>query len=416
MKTKPTLATRSEWQSEIRNPKSERSPNTEGRSASREMPARLGVPPSASGPCGRTQASSALDAPPVEAGTPNAAHTPRAFRTSGFGFVWDFGFRISDLRPALLVLLLLATLISRLSSVAQSTAFTYQGRLRDSGTPATGICDLRFTIYDAASGGNQVGSTVTADDVALTNGLFNVVLDFGASVFSGDDRWLEIELRPGAETGAYSTLSPRRPIQAVPYAMQAATATTAGSLSGTLPASQLTGTLSTNNFAAGSITSTMLASGAVGSDQLADGAVTAGKMATALNWFLATTITNPTPATSDYFGYSVAAVGTDQVLIGAYRDDTGATDAGAAYLLRTDGTLLTTFTNPTPVADDNFGYSVAAVGTDRVLIGAYRDDTGADNAGAAYLFSTSGTLLTTFTNPTPVASDNFGISVSAVGT
>lgn len=87
------------------------------------------------------------------------------------------------MRPALLVLLLLATLISWLSSVAQGTAFTYQGRLRDSGTPATGIRDLRFAIYDAASGGNQVGSTVTADDVALTNGLFNVVLDFGASVF-----------------------------------------------------------------------------------------------------------------------------------------------------------------------------------------------------------------------------------------
>ncbi|HEY9171793.1 MAG TPA: hypothetical protein VI136_05870, partial [Verrucomicrobiae bacterium] len=215
----------------------------------------------------------------------------------------------------------------------------------------------------------------------------------------------------------YSTLSPRRPIQAVPYAMHAATATTAGSLSGTLPASQLTGTLSTNNFAAGSITSTMLASGAVGSDQLADGAVTAGKMATALNWFLATTIANPTPAVGDQFGCSVAAVGTDRVLIGAYRDDTGADNAGAAYLFSTSGTLLTTFTNPTPVASDNFGISVSAVGTELVVIGAHQDGTaGPSGAGAAYLFSTNGTLLTTFTNPTPATDDNFGISVAAVGT
>ena len=101
----------------------------------------------------------------------------------------------------------------------------------------------------------------------------------------------------------------------------------------------------------------------------------------------------------------MAAVGTDRVLIGAYGDDTGATDAGAAYLFSTNGALLTTFTNPTPAACDCFGYSVAAVGTDRVLIGAYRDDTGATDAGAAYLFSTNGTLLTTFTNPTPAASD-----------
>src|SRR5437867_3147251 len=62
------------------------------------------------------------------------------------------------------------------------------------------------------------------------------------------------------------------------------------------------------------------------------------------------------------------------------------------------GFPLLTFTNPTPAVDDRFGYSVAAVGTDRVLIGAPLDDTGATNAGAAYLFSTNGALLATFTN------------------
>ncbi len=98
------------------------------------------------------------------------------------------------------------------------------------------------------------------------------------------------------------------------------------------------------------------------------------------------------------------------MLIGAHQDDTGATDAGAAYLFSTNGTLLTTFTNPTPASADYFGISVAAVGSDRVLIGAYRDDTGATDAGAAYLFSTNGTLLTTFTNPTPASGDYFGFS------
>jgi hypothetical protein len=48
--------------------------------------------------------------------------------------------------------------------------------------------------------------------------------------------------------------------------------------------------------------------------------------------------------------------------------------------------LLTTFTNPTPAANDIFGFSVAAVGSDRVLMGAGQDDTGAFHAGAAYLF------------------------------
>jgi hypothetical protein len=134
------------------------------------------------------------------------------------------------------------------------------------------------------------------------------------------------------------------------------------------------------------------------------------------NGVLLTTLTNPTPAADDYFGWTVAAVGPDRVLIGASSDDTGAANAGAAYLFSTNGTLVATFNNPTPAAGDNFGYSLAAVGTDRVLIGAECDNTGISYAGAAYLFSTNGMLLTTFTNPTPAAGDVFGYSVAAVGT
>jgi hypothetical protein len=131
------------------------------------------------------------------------------------------------------------------------------------------------------------------------------------------------------------------------------------------------------------------------------------------NGTLFTTITNPTPASSDHFGISVAVLGSDRVLIGAYLDDTGATDAGAAYLFSTNGTLLTTCTNPTPANADYFGVSVAAVGTDRVLIGAYRDDAGATDTGVAYLFITNGALLTTLTNPAPAANDWFGRAVAA---
>lgn len=132
------------------------------------------------------------------------------------------------------------------------------------------------------------------------------------------------------------------------------------------------------------------------------------------NGTLLATFTNPAPAAGDSFGFSVAAVGNSRVLIGAPQKNTGATQAGVAYLFNTNGTLLFTFTNPVPVAGDNFGTALAAVGTDRVLISAI--DSGAlGNGGAAYLFSTNGTLLTTFPNPTPATSDNFGWSVAAVG-
>jgi len=130
---------------------------------------------------------------------------------------------------------------------------------------------------------------------------------------------------------------------------------------------------------------------------------------------LLTTFTNPTPSYEDYFGSSVAAVGSDQVLIGAWGDKEVTFNAGAAYLFSASGAHLTTFNKPTQVYADNFGIAVAAIGIDKVVIGANADDTGAVDAGAAYLFSTNGALVMTFTNPAP-AIGGFGHSLAAVGT
>jgi hypothetical protein len=128
------------------------------------------------------------------------------------------------------------------------------------------------------------------------------------------------------------------------------------------------------------------------------------------NGTLLTTFTNPVPETAVSFGAPVAAVGSDRVVIGG-SDGNG----GAVHLFSTDGTLLTSFTNPIPAVDDEFGFSVTVVGNNRILIGAIRDDTGAHDTGSAYLFSTNGTLLNTFTNPTPETFDLFGWAVAAVG-
>ena len=102
---------------------------------------------------------------------------------------------------------------------AVGTAFLYEGRLMDSGSPANGLYDFRFKLYDAATGGRVVGSTVNRDDVRVENGLFTVTLDFGPQAFNGEARWLEIAVRPGDSTGAYTTLHPRQPIMPVPYAL-----------------------------------------------------------------------------------------------------------------------------------------------------------------------------------------------------
>ncbi|MBU0679404.1 MAG: FG-GAP repeat protein, partial [Verrucomicrobia bacterium] len=127
------------------------------------------------------------------------------------------------------------------------------------------------------------------------------------------------------------------------------------------------------------------------------------------------TVTNPTPAASDRFGFSIAGVGSDKFIVGAHLDDQGATDAGVVHLYQNDGTFLMTLTNPTPDVDDDFGVSVAGVGSDKFIVGAYRDDQGATDAGVAHLYHADGTFLMTLTNPIPAASEHFGYSVAGVG-
>jgi hypothetical protein len=97
------------------------------------------------------------------------------------------------------------------------SAFTYQGRLTLGGNPANGSYDFQFKLFNASVGGTQVGTTQTAAGVGVSNGLFTVTLDFGQQ-FMGEAFWLELSVRP-ANTGGYTTLSPRQALTAAPYAM-----------------------------------------------------------------------------------------------------------------------------------------------------------------------------------------------------
>jgi hypothetical protein len=99
------------------------------------------------------------------------------------------------------------------------SGFTYQGSLNDGPNPANGEYDFVFTLYDALTGGNQVGSTLTVLNQFVTNGLFTVQLDFGAQVFQGDARWLEIAVRQTEGGGSYTTLTPRQALTPAPYAL-----------------------------------------------------------------------------------------------------------------------------------------------------------------------------------------------------
>jgi hypothetical protein len=104
---------------------------------------------------------------------------------------------------------------------ALGTSFSYQGRLVDAGSPANGAYDFQFLLEDSETGGAQIGSTAVKADVVVTNGLFTTDLDFGAAAFNGDARWIEIQVRAGSSSGAYTVLSPRQSVSPAPYALYA---------------------------------------------------------------------------------------------------------------------------------------------------------------------------------------------------
>ena len=228
----------------------------------------------------------------------------------------------------------------------------------------------------------------------------------------------------------------------------------------------------TNLFSCGELASSVteggtLANFAVGATALADAAVTLDKLAGETAVVSEGIVTNPMPGTSDAFGSAVVGLQNGSFAVGAYTDDETGGDAGlvfvydsdaalqmvltnpatikasglfgwaidtissnalavgafrqrggpgpgtfygAVHLFATDGTLLTSITNPAPV--DNFGVSVCAAGAGRLLIGADSDDTGASGAGIAYLYDTAGNLLAAIENPAPVLSDAFGNAVA----
>lgn len=134
---------------------------------------------------------------------------------------------------------------------------------------------------------------------------------------------------------------------------------------------------------------------------------------------LTSTLHHPSPGFGDEFGKSVA-VDENIVVVGAPKDDTGATDAGSAFVFDLSGAepvLVATVNNPDPQASDWFGHSVAVSG-ETIVVGAFLDDAGALDAGSAYVYKLvngAAVLEAELHNPAPGQSEWFGFSVAASG-
>ncbi|HRF57323.1 MAG TPA: FG-GAP-like repeat-containing protein, partial [Campylobacterales bacterium] len=156
-------------------------------------------------------------------------------------------------------------------------------------------------------------------------------------------------------------------------------------------------------------------------------------------------------AVNDYSGNSVSSAGDvngdglADLIVGAYNNDTGATNAGRSYVVfgKSDGGVVSLATiatgaggfaiNGEAVANDYSGFSVSSAGDVNgdgladLIVGAYKNDTGASSAGRSYVVfgKSDGGVVSLSTiaagtggfaiNGEAVASDESGYSVSSAG-
>lgn len=99
-------------------------------------------------------------------------------------------------------------------AVPVDTAFTYQGMLKQNGEPVNGTFTFEFRLY------SHVGTSplaVVSMDQTVADGLITAELDFGANVFDGTERWLEVSVL--SEDGSMVDLTPWQRIAPAPYAL-----------------------------------------------------------------------------------------------------------------------------------------------------------------------------------------------------
>ncbi len=132
---------------------------------------------------------------------------------------------MTTIRPlALAACIAVAGLAAPALAQPLTDAFTYQGRLIDAGSPADGGYDFEFRLFNAATGGTQLGGTITRTNQAVENGVFTQTLNFGDQ-FEADRVFIEIRTRPNGAAN-YTTL-PRQGLATTPFASQAREATVA---------------------------------------------------------------------------------------------------------------------------------------------------------------------------------------------
>ncbi len=136
------------------------------------------------------------------------------------------------------------------------TKFNYQGEVIYNGSPANGIFDVRFKLFNMLTGGTEL---ISVDQtITIVDGLLNTELDFGDAAYEGQSVWLEILIEQPNIPG-YFILSPRVPINNAPYAIQSLFVANNSIDSAAI----LNGSIGTNDIGDNQVTGTKIASNSI---------------------------------------------------------------------------------------------------------------------------------------------------------
>lgn len=144
--------------------------------------------------------------------------------------------------------------------VAQDTSFNYQGRLLQSGFPAQGLFDFRFSLFNMPNGGSPLAVDELVNGLSLDQGIFNVDLDFASAILNNQNLWLEIRVRP-LGNGSFTLLSPRQQLVQSPRAARSEE-TAANSVNSS---SIVNGSVNSSKIITGGVRSVNILDGSVGS-------------------------------------------------------------------------------------------------------------------------------------------------------
>lgn len=99
-------------------------------------------------------------------------------------------------------------------TIVQTIPISLDGRAVD------GRADLRFALFDARTGGSQIGPELTRSNALVINGLYNAQLNFGPGAFDGNQRFIRVQVRrPAGSTQPFRLSGSRRPVSISPYAL-----------------------------------------------------------------------------------------------------------------------------------------------------------------------------------------------------